>query len=142
MFIGELYKNINVKITQFCCSRLWWGVLWYIFIKGILATLSSNEFQFKLCKATASWNVVHRHPYALKVKWIITTFNLIIFYCLTTFCNIKFFIYLPLGIFYLGLYSSFLLIQPSAVQHKLSISFGWGACTLSFLPVQGLWTCK
>ena len=57
---------------------------------------------------------------------------MIIFYCLTTFCNIEFFKYLPLVIFYLGLYSSFLLIKPSAVQYKLSISFCWGTCTLSF----------
>ena len=58
-----------------------------------------------------------------KQKWIIPAFKLIIFYCLTTFCNIKFFIYLLLGIFSSELYSSFLLIKPSAVQYKLSISF-------------------
>ena len=63
---------------------------------------------------------------------MMTTFNLIIFYCLTIFCNIKFFKYLLLGILYLGLYSSFLLIKPSAVQIELSISFCWGTCTLPF----------
>ena len=57
-----------------------------------------------------------------KQKWIITTFKLIIFYCLTTFCNIKLFIYLPLGIFSSELYSSFLLVKPRAVRYKLSIS--------------------
>ena len=57
---------------------------------------------------------------------------MIIFYCLTTFCNIKFFKYLLLGMFYLGLYSLFLLIKPSAVQYKLNISFCWDTYTLSF----------
>ena len=33
--------------------------------------------------------------------------TLILFYCITSFCNIKFLKYLPLGIFYLELYSSF-----------------------------------
>ena len=66
------------------------------------------------------------------LKWIINAFDLIIFYCLTTFCNIKFFKYLPLGIFYSGLYSSFLLIKRNAVEYKFSISFHWGTCTLSF----------
>ena len=61
-----------------------------------------------------------------------TIFKLIIFYCLTNFCNIKFFKYLVLGMFYLGLYSLFLLIKPSAVQYKLNISFCWGTYTLSF----------
>ena len=56
----------------------------------------------------------------------------ILFYCLKTFCNIKFLKYLPLGMFYLELYSSFLLTKPSAVQYKLSISFRWGTCNLSF----------
>ena len=59
------------------------------------------------------------------------------FYYLTTFCNIKFFKYLLLGIFYLGLYSSFLLIKPNEVQYKLSISFRGGTCTVSSFHVQG-----
>ena len=45
-------------------------------------------------KATAIWNVAHLHPRALKIKVNISAFKLIIFYCLTTFCNIKFFKYL------------------------------------------------
>ena len=67
-----------------------------------------------------------------KQKWIINASKLIIFYCLTTFCNIKFFKYLLLGIFSSELYSSFLLIKPSAVQYELSISFRQGISTLSF----------
>ena len=42
---------------------------------------------------------------------------------LTTFSNIKFSKYLPLGIFSFALYSSFLQIKPSALQNRLSISF-------------------
>ena len=82
-------------------------------------------------KATVSWNVVQSHLCTLKIKWIITAFNLIIFCCLTTFCKINFFKYLLLSIFSLGLYSSFLLTKPSAVQYKLSISLRWGTCILS-----------
>ena len=68
-----------------------------------------------------------------KWKWIITAFKLIIFYCLTTFCDFqipKFFKYLPLGIFHLGLYFSFLLIKPSAVQYKLTAFHFVGAIVL------------
>ena len=46
-------------------------------------------------KATASWNVAHLHPRALKIKVNISAFKLIIFYCLTTFFFFLFFKYLP-----------------------------------------------
>ena len=48
-----------------------------------------------------------------------------------------------LGIFFSRLYSSFLLIRPSPVQYKCSISFRWGTFYLFFFfHVQGLWTCE
>ena len=68
----------------------------------------------------------------IKSSWLLQRVAFLAFYCWTTFCNIKFFKYRPLGIFYSGLYSLFLLIKPIAVQHKLSISFRWGTCTFSF----------
>ena len=94
-------------------------------------SFSRDQSYIKSAKATTSWNIVHRHSHALKIK-VNNHRILILFYCLTTFCNIKFFKYPQLGIFYLGLQSSFVLIKPSAVQYKLSISFRWGTCTLSF----------
>ena len=68
----------------------------------------------------------------IKSSWLLQRVAFLAFCCLTTFCNIKFFKNRPLGIFYSGLYSLFLLIKPSAVQYKLSMSFRWGTCTFSF----------
>ena len=51
-------------------------------------------------KATTSWNVVHCHPNALKLNSMITPFKLIIFYCLTTFYNVKFFKYFSFWIIF------------------------------------------
>ena len=85
-----------------------------------------------MVKATAGWNIFHVISAYGNQKWIITAFKLIIFYCLKTFCDIKFFKYLPLGMFSSRLYSSFLLIKPRAAKYQLSISFLWGTCTLCF----------
>ena len=68
----------------------------------------------------------------IKSSWLLQRVAFLAFCCLTTFCNIKFFKNRPLGIFYSGLYSLFLLIKPSAVQYKLSMSVRWGTCTFFF----------
>ena len=58
-----------------------------------------------LYKATISWNIVHHHPCALKIK--VNNhhiFKLVYFYYLTTFCNIKFFISFSLYCLFLYLF--------------------------------------
>ena len=111
----NLDKHI-VKQIPYCN----WQYRWMSFRYNTLYEIVCILFTVRPPLVEMLFNVIRAH---WKQKWIITAFKLIIFYCLTTFCNIKFFIYLPLGIFSSELYSSFLLIKPSAVQYKLSISF-------------------
>ena len=80
-----------------------------------------------------------------KLKWIIPAFKLVIFYCLTTFCNIKFFKYFSLyclflchfwllfKIFYLKGFISF-FNETKYSLHHLSRKIYWcimlrGVCT-------------
>ena len=93
-------------------------------IKGIVWILWISVWIVSVCerKATASWNVVHRHPPTVKIKK--NNHRILLdYFPLKSFCNTKFFKYPPLGICYSRLYSSYLLTKPSAVQYKLSIYF-------------------
>ena len=103
--------------------------------------VTSKQRCFAGLMATAIWNIVHCHPHALNIKVNNHQVNNQVDYFLfwTTFCNIKFFKYLSLGIFSLGWYCSFLLIKPS---ESLAFHLVEALVLYLFFHFQGSWTCK
>ena len=127
----EIFFSFTKKLFFSSRKTLWIYLMSYYFrnktfIIDIQLGYIQTSKNIEILKVMLRWS---------KSLWLLQHVAFV-FYCSTTFCNINFFKYLLLGIFYLWLYSSFLLIKPSATQYKFSISFRWGNCTLSFFHVQ------
>ena len=99
--------------------------------------------------ATASWSIsvetVHCHLLTLEITVNNHHIQGDYFLLLNNFA-ISSFSNTYRQVFYFRLYSLFLLIKPSAIEYKLSNSFGWSTCTLSFCHIfsekHSPWTCK
>ena len=127
-FMKEIFFSFTKNLFFSSRKTLWIYLMSYYFCnKSFIIDIQLGYIQtsknIEILKVMLRWS---------KSLWLLQHVAFLVFYCSTTFCNINFFKYLMLGIFYLWLYSSFLLIKPSATQYKFSISFRWGNCTLSF----------
>ena len=102
--LPDLWRKKNFTKKLSFSLNLSWRTCFYI------------DLRHERVMATASWNVVHRHLYALKINMYITAFKLITFY-FSLYCLLFCHFWLLFKIIYLKIFTLFLIKTKFSLCH-------------------------